>query len=414
MSLSKPAQPGNKEPSLIEQGLKEALSGLVGAVFSSTLVHPIDLIKIRLQVPDSKYKGSWDAFTTILREEGLPAFYNGFAAELLKSSLQNAIYFYCYAFFKHWVLRRMRADPTEGQIMNVIKTISSNRLSSLAEVAEDGKISRVAAAPAQPAAAASSAEKDAKDQNIPIFTNFIIGCLAGCITQIILNPISVIQTRLMTAKGKSASASIWATLMTIVVEEGFWSLWRGILPGLLLTSNPSIQNLVYDRLCSWFITAPSPATSSTTATAAATASTATATVADATMTSTTTTSAPATSTATSAPVAAAAATVGKPQVSATQSFVFGAIGKVAATIVTYPYIMAKVRLQWKGGVAYKGTMDVLWQVLKSEGFWGLYSGLRPQLVKSVLAAALMYLAKNESKALVEAMTRVLLGKSKSA
>lgn len=74
--------------------------------------------------------------------------------------------------------------------------------------------------------------------------------------------------------------------------------------------------------------------------------------------------------------------------------------KIVATIVTYPYIMAKLRLQYKGSSssstrAYTGTLDVIFRTLKYEGISGLYTGLSAQMLKSVLGAALMFTAKEK-------------------
>jgi adenine nucleotide transporter 17 len=57
----------------------------------------------------------------------------------------------------------------------------------------------------------------------------------------------------------------------------------------------------------------------------------------------------------------------------------GIMSKTIATVVTYPYIMAKVRMQWKAAdyeindrVRYKSAMDVLYRVLQEHGWTGLY------------------------------------------
>lgn len=65
-----------------------------------------------------------------------------------------------------------------------------------------------------------------------------------------------------------------------------------------------------------------------------------------------------------------------------QIFFIGALSKTLATIVTYPYIMAKIRMQWKPpqniskelneSIRYKSPLDVLSKVYKTEGFKGLY------------------------------------------
>jgi len=74
--------------------------------------------------------------------------------------------------------------------------------------------------------------------------------------------------------------------------------------------------------------------------------------------------------------------------------------------------MAKVRLQWKGSgtgqVAashYKGAIDVIVRTLREEGLSGLFAGFSSQLVKSVLSAALMYMAKEKIAAILKVLLK---------
>lgn len=61
---------------------------------------PVDVIKERLQVQDLKrsykYKGSADAFATIMREEGVRGLYKGYVATIYSFGPFSAIYFALY------------------------------------------------------------------------------------------------------------------------------------------------------------------------------------------------------------------------------------------------------------------------------------------------------------------------------
>ena len=76
-----------------------------------------------------------------------------------------------------------------------------------------------------------------------------------------------------------------------------------------------------------------------------------------------------------------------------QLFLLGALVKIIATTLTYPYIMAKVRLQIDQGKSFKGILDVWSQVFVSAGMTGLFAGLSAQLTKSVLTNAIHFTAK---------------------
>lgn len=152
----------------------------------------------------------------------------------------------------------------------------------------------------------------------------ILGALAGAMTTLVTTPVSVVTTRQQTLPSNERQG-VLSTCATIVQEEGIAGLWRGIRPSLILCVNPAITYGSFEKV-KQFVTE-----------------------------------------------------VLKLPLTPGVNFVVGALSKTLATIVTYPYIMAKVRLQWKPSkdienkvVAYKSAGDVLARVLKSEGFFGWY------------------------------------------
>ncbi|KAK7032325.1 MICOS complex subunit mic60 [Paramarasmius palmivorus] len=164
--------------------------------------------------------------------------------------------------------------------------------------------------------------------------------------------------------------SFWAVGKEIIEEEGVTGLWLGLKPGLVLTVNPAITYGVYERVKSLTLMAK------------------TSTGSDASM-------------------------------SPGLSFVVGALSKTLATVVTYPYIMAKVRIQARNAdiddarehnlptpAAHKphhlkskhpSAVGVLMGVLKREGFTGWYqaSGMQAQIIKAVLSQALLFMSKEQ-------------------
>ena len=67
------------------------------------------------------------------------------------------------------------------------------------------------------------------------------------------NPIWVLNTRMSTIKAKSpdSAKSSAAVLVDIVSEEGLGALFKGVIPGLILVTNPAIQYMVFERLRTW-------------------------------------------------------------------------------------------------------------------------------------------------------------------
>jgi len=219
----------------------------------------------------------------------------------------------------------------------------------------------------------------------------LLGALAGALAQIFTIPVSVIATRQQvgsskrtvkkkvavprangTASGNETGSgekrgeedpveewieeeeyvdnSFWGVGREIVQEEGVTGLWLGIKPGLVLTVNPAITYGVFERIKTVLLLAQEKA---------------------------------------------AAATSSNGKLSPGKNFLVGALSKTLATVVTYPYIMAKVRIQTRGsdaqmakeeglpapphhayhhnaGSKHPGALDLLRTVYKTEGFAGWY------------------------------------------
>eukprot|EP01032_Pedospumella_encystans_P010434 gene10434-12194_t len=76
------------------------LSGMAAEAVCCSIFVPVDVVKERLQVQsnrtDSAYKGSIDAFRTIIKQEGLRGLYKGYSATLFSYGPFSATYFLLY------------------------------------------------------------------------------------------------------------------------------------------------------------------------------------------------------------------------------------------------------------------------------------------------------------------------------
>ncbi|GAA5973390.1 hypothetical protein JCM11641_003108 [Rhodosporidiobolus odoratus] len=180
-------------------------------------------------------------------------------------------------------------------------------------------------------------------------TELALGALAAALGQIFTIPVSVIATRQQLAH---KALSFRTALAHILRDDGITGLWRGLKPSLVLCVNPAITYGMFERL---------------------------------------------------------KVLVLKPGQKMTpfKAFLLGALSKTLATVVTYPYIMAKTRLQAGAGdhdeevetaqkpqqkkkERYAGAIDCLKQVWAEEGFVGWYQGMQAQITKAVLAQALLF------------------------
>lgn len=199
----------------------------------------------------------------------------------------------------------------------------------------------------------------------------LFGAIAGALAQIFTIPVAVIATRQQVGGTRNGSEtpgtlqkvkdqdSFLAVGREIIEEEGVTGLWLGLKPGLVLTVNPAITYGVFERLKSL--------------------------------------------------VLLTASKTGSPaRLSAGMIFLLGSFSKTLATVVsgctfsrlfysfrlqvTYPYIMAKVRIQARtadvredgalpppaharhhqSGDRHPGALDILVNVFRKEGFVGWY------------------------------------------
>jgi solute carrier family 25 (peroxisomal adenine nucleotide transporter), member 17 len=162
------------------------------------------------------------------------------------------------------------------------------------------------------------------------------GAVAGSATVLITNPIWVVNTRMTARKGAKEEdvekglapgekkevkkPSSIGTLLKLLREEGVGSLMAGVLPALVLVANPILQYTIYEQLKN--------------------------------------------------------VVEKRRKIGLYDAFYLGALGKLLATTITYPYITVKSRAH----VATKenpseGMMKSLSKIVKEEGWGGLYKGV---------------------------------------
>ena len=225
--------------------------------------------------------------------------------------------------------------------------------------------------------------------------SMLAGLIAGSATVILTNPIWVVNTRQtarrdvdedehdiskLSPSGAAKVVTQRATgflkiLANIVKTEGISALWSGVIPALVLVINPIIQYTLFEELKTKLETRRGS------------------------------------------------------KVTPNDAFVLGALGKLMATGITYPYsipsmtplmivtIKARMQLKQSNDVSqqYNGTIAAIRKIIKEEGPKGLYKGnilhflltqgVAPKLTQSVLNAAFLFMFKefffNSSKALLQ-------------
>lgn len=101
---------GGREVGLLEKAIAGGVSGVAAQVLAS----PTDLVKVRMQADSRllsqgiqpRYTGTLDAFTKIMRAEGLFGLWKGVAPNAQRAFLVNMGELTCYDQAKHFIIRK--------------------------------------------------------------------------------------------------------------------------------------------------------------------------------------------------------------------------------------------------------------------------------------------------------------------
>ncbi|PGH14437.1 hypothetical protein AJ79_03080 [Helicocarpus griseus UAMH5409] len=178
----------------------ETIAGFTAGVSSTLAVHPLDVIKTRLQVDrfsSSRIGSSLRIARTIAQNEGglLAGFYRGLTPNLVGNSVSWGLYFLWYR-----------------NIKDALHDMRGSRLGSL--------------------------------------DYFVASGSAGIITALLTNPIWVIKTRMLSTGSHVPGAypSLAAGVRAIYRSEGLAGFYRGMVPALFGVSHGALQFMAYEQL----------------------------------------------------------------------------------------------------------------------------------------------------------------------
>jgi len=231
------------------------IAGFVGGVVSTTLLLPLDVIKVRLQVDENTASSGNDATAAktrpnqqhrlgtvrvlrgIVRHEGLRGLYQGWTPAVVGSAVSWGGYFYLYEGMKRRLVERRKTTMS-------IPTATKRRSD------------HTNASSAPPSSGRS--DNDSISGELTSFDHFWLACLAGGIMVFGTNPIWLIKTRMQlqmkkaSAKLKDAAPPPYRGMFdagrTIIREEGPMALYKGTGAALLLTTHGGVQFVVYEYL----------------------------------------------------------------------------------------------------------------------------------------------------------------------
>lgn len=270
-------------------------------------VHPLDVVRTRFQVNDGRvsnlptYKNTAHAILTISRLEGLRGLYAGFSPAVLGSTLSWGLYFFFYGRAKQRYSKNGEEKLSPGHHL------------------------------------ASSAE-------------------AGALVCLCTNPVWLVKTRLQLQTSLHQTrlySGLYDALTTIMKEEGWSGLYKGIVPSLFLqVSHGAIQFTVYEELRKVIVDFKSKQRKQNPDRA-------------------------------------------NNLLNSADYAILGGSSKIAAMLLTYPFQVIRARLQQRpsgnGIPRYMDSWHVIRQAARFEGLRGFYRGVTPNLLKNVPAASITFI-----------------------
>lgn len=286
-----------------------------------------------------------------------PVLYAGVRPAALETALSSALYFWLYSLLRQAVARAQQRRRAAG---------------------------------------GGAAKSDA---DIGVLASLLVAALAGAGNQLVTTPAQVVTTQLqaiarrrrdLLAQGDERGAAelpeetAGAVVCALVRDGGVGALWKGLGPSLVLVVNPAVQYALYE----WLLAGARKRKAAGAGGVAARG-------------------------APRRPAATPATT----KLSATEIFLLSALAKIGATVVTYPMIVVKSRLQAQGCATggggggdcgdedektrrqqqpqlYRGTGDAVGRIWREEGVGGFFAGMRAKILQTALNAALMLTAKD--------------------
>lgn len=285
---------------------ENATAGAIAGFATVAAMHPLDVVRTRFQVNDGRvsnlptYKNTAHAILTISRSEGLRGLYAGFSPAVLGSTLSWGLYFFFYGRAKQRYSKNGKEKLNTGHHL------------------------------------ASSAE-------------------AGALVCLCTNPVWLVKTRLQLQTPLHQTrlySGLYDALTTIMKEEGWSGLYKGIVPSLFLVSHGAIQFTVYEELRKVIVDFKSKRRKQNPDRA-------------------------------------------NNLLNSADYAILGGSSKIAAMLLTYPFQVIRARLQQRpsgnGIPRYVDSWHVIRETARFEGLRGFYRGITPNLLKNVPASSITFI-----------------------
>ena len=201
------------------------IAGLAAGFVSTVVFYPLELIKTRMQVEETRngsYRTIIGSFERVLKVEGVTGLYKGLTPAVLASCGSWGGYFYLY------------------------------------ELAKKRKL--------------TTRERQGQGESLNSVDHLMAGFEAGVVLALLFQPLWLAKTRMALQEVQGSETIVPGVanrrpykgmidaLVTITKEEGVIGLYKGIVPALFLTSHGAVQFAAYEWLKKFFKTIRSNST----------------------------------------------------------------------------------------------------------------------------------------------------------
>ncbi|PIN18926.1 Mitochondrial solute carrier protein [Handroanthus impetiginosus] len=281
---------------------KHLWAGAVAAMVSRTFVAPLERLKLEYIVRGEQ-RNLFELIKSIAASQGLRGFWKGNFVNILRTAPFKAINFYAYDAYRNQLLRLSGNDETTN------------------------------------------------------FERFVAGALAGITATVLCIPMDTIRT-VMVAPGGEALGGIIGTFRHMIQTEGFFSLYKGIVPSIIsMAPSGAVFYGVYDMLKSAYLHSPEGKKRLRRMKQQGNELSA----------------------------------LEQLELGPIRTLIYGAIAGACSEAATYPFEVVRRQLQMQVRATKMGALQTCLKIVEQGGIPALYAGLIPSLLQVLPSAAISYL-----------------------
>ena len=352
----------------------DAVAGAGGALLALLTTYPLMTLNTRQHTEHRARgkKGRRDASSAsspsgmiaelrqLIREEGgVSALYRGVEPAVIGTVASQAVYNYFYSAMRNAYVAKKRTNP--GPLSNLAIASAAGCVNVMCTIPIWTVTTRMQAARKKADEGATTSNSNSKKSR----------SLASSWSSWTKGKDGTNDAECV-GKGEGEMKGFVATAGEVWRDGGVAGFWQGVVPSLVMVSNPALQYALYETVADGYRRARRRRRRARAGLGVGSVKS----------------------------VKSVTSTRSNDELSAWEVFAAASLAKLGATVVTYPILLVKSRLQsqskgTEASMRYDGALDALRRIAAEEGLGAFYRGFGTKATQTVFAAALMFAAKEE-------------------